>query len=76
LFGAETSGTILLYDYHGNLLFKGGITGSRGHAGDNLGEDAIASLCLGQAAATNQTPVFGCSLFGESVALAAAGGAK
>src|SRR5579859_967899 len=38
LFGAETSGCVLLFDTHGRLLFKGGITGSRGHAGDNAAE--------------------------------------
>jgi hypothetical protein len=73
LFGAETSGTMLLYDARGNLLFKGGITGSRGHAGDNPGEDTIGSLCLAQAAGTNQTPVFGCSLFGKRDSLTAGG---
>ena len=62
LFGAETSGYVLLYDAQGRLLFRGGITGSRGHAGDNAGEDAIGTLLAGQAAQTQQTPVYGCSL--------------
>jgi len=65
LFGAETSGDVLLYDTHGQLLFKGGITGSRGHAGDNLGESAIISLLAGQEANLKQTPVYGCSLVGK-----------
>ena len=76
LFGAETSGTVLLYDSGGNLLFKGGITGARGHAGDNPGESAVAAFCLGQPATTNQTPVFGCSLLGECEAPDTAGGVK
>jgi hypothetical protein len=76
LFGAETSGTVLLYDFHGNLLFKGGITGARGHAGDNMGESTIASLCFGQPAGTNQTPVFGCSLLSECENPTVAGGGK
>jgi hypothetical protein len=62
LFGAETSGYVLLYDTHGQLLFRGGITGSRGHAGDNAGENAIVSLLTGQDVSLKQTQVFGCSL--------------
>lgn len=65
-FGAETSGYVLLYNPQGQLLFRGGITGSRGHAGDNLGESAIISLALGKPAAVTQTPVYGCSLLDES----------
>src|ERR1041384_5717141 len=40
-FGAETSSYVVLYDSRGVLLFKGGITAGRGHAGDNAGADAI-----------------------------------
>ena len=65
-FGAETSGYVLLYDPHGKLLFRGGITGSRGHAGDNVGESAIISLAMGKPASVAQTPVYGCSLLNES----------
>lgn len=65
LFGAETSGYVLLYDAHGQLRFKGGITGSRGHVGDNAGEDAIISLLAGQEANSKQTQVYGCSLLGK-----------
>jgi hypothetical protein len=65
LFGAETSGHVLLYDTHGQLLFNGGITESRGHAGDNAGENTIVSLVSGQTASLKQTPVFGCSLLSE-----------
>jgi hypothetical protein len=65
LFGAETSGYVLLYDPRGQLRFKGGITGSRGHAGDNDGEDAIVSLLAGQQVNLKQTPVYGCSLLGK-----------
>ena len=62
LFGAETSGYVLLYDTRGQLLFKGGITGSRGHAGDNPGETAVCSLLAGRQVNLNQIPVYGCSL--------------
>jgi hypothetical protein len=64
LFGAETSGFVLLYDSHGQLRFKGGITGSRGHAGDNAGEDAVVLLLTGRETGLKQTPVYGCSLLG------------
>lgn len=65
-FGAETSGYVLLYNPQGQLLFRGGITGSRGHAGDNAGESAIISLAMGKAAGVTQTPAYGCSLLSES----------
>ena len=65
LFGAETSGYLVLYDPHGRLLFKGGITGSRAHAGDNAGENAVVALLTGHEASLAQTPVYGCSLLGE-----------
>ena len=42
-FGAATSGETLLYDAAGTLVFSGGITGSRGHAGDNYAQRAIAA---------------------------------
>jgi len=64
LFGAETSGFVLLYNPQGKLLFKGGITGSRGHAGDNAGEGSIVTLISGQHSPVTETPVYGCSLFG------------
>jgi len=61
-FGVATSGHTLLYDDLGQLQFSGGITGSRGHAGDNAGRTAIVSLLLHQAAERRFTSVFGCSL--------------
>ena len=61
-FGVETSGHTLLFDPQGRLLFSGGITGSRGHSGDNAGRSAIVSLLNNQPVARAQTSVFGCSL--------------
>ena len=61
-FGAETSGHTLLFDRDGGLLFSGGITQSRGHAGENAGERAIVSMVNNQPAARTGTFVFGCAL--------------
>lgn len=61
-FGAETSGHTLLFGVDGHLLFSGGITASRGHAGDNAGESAIVALVNQQIPAQTQTLVFGCAL--------------
>jgi len=69
-FGAETSGYAVLYDPQGRLLFRGGITGGRGHWGDNAGEDTVAALVTGGATDAKQTPVFGCSLLGNCGELA------
>ena len=65
LFHAETSGQTVLYDPAGNLLFRGGITGARGHAGDNAGRTAIVSLLTSDEAEERDTPVFGCPLFAQ-----------
>jgi hypothetical protein len=61
-FGAETSGHTFLFDDRGQLLFSGGITGSRGHVGDNAGESAIIALANNQRPGRATTLVFGCSL--------------
>ncbi|WPJ95267.1 hypothetical protein SH580_17740 [Coraliomargarita algicola] len=60
-FGAETSGATLVYAGSGQLLFRGGITASRGHYGDNVGRLAIQQLVNGRDA-ERQTAVFGCLL--------------
>ncbi|HEY2801146.1 MAG TPA: hypothetical protein VGI85_11155 [Chthoniobacterales bacterium] len=62
LFGAETSGHTLLFGRDGSLLFSGGITDSRGHAGGNKGESAIVALVNNQRPALNRTMVFGCRI--------------
>jgi len=63
-FGAAVSGQALLYHPAGALLFSGGITGSRGHCGDNPGRSAVVSLIVSGASDRRETPVFGCSLSG------------
>jgi hypothetical protein len=62
-FHSATSGQAILYDAGGRLLFSGGITGSRGHAGDNAGRSAIESLVNTGMADQTETFVFGCPLF-------------
>ena|SRR3989442_9212026 len=62
-FHAETSGQVVLYNPEGNLLFSGGITASRGQAGDNAGETAIESLVNAGSASSDRSFVFGCPLF-------------
>lgn len=61
-FGAETSGQMYLYDASGRLLFSGGITAARGHAGDSVGRTAILSLLKHEPTSVQTSSVFGCSL--------------
>jgi hypothetical protein len=64
-FGARTSGQSLLYDAAGRLVFNGGITAARGHAGANDGQDAVMALLRGGSPRHRTTPVFGCALYGD-----------
>jgi hypothetical protein len=61
-FGAESSGYVVLYGPDGRLLFSGGITAGRGHAGDNTGENVVVSLMNNKFVGLKHTPVYGCSL--------------
>jgi hypothetical protein len=61
-FGAATSGHAFLFSRAGELLFNGGITAVRGHAGDNPGASAILSLIIEGTAEIHETAVFGCPL--------------
>lgn len=67
LFNATTSGQTLLFNNEGRLLFSGGITGSRGHSGDNSGLKAVVSLLNTGKADRSKTFVFGCSLVEPNV---------
>lgn len=58
-FGAETSGHVLLYGVDGALQFSGGITGARGHVGDNEGLRSVIAI-IGGASAPHTHPIFGC----------------
>ncbi len=61
-FHVTASGHTLLYNARGKLLFSGGITFTRGHAGDNAGRAAIESYALGVLPGYHQTPVYGCPI--------------
>ncbi len=67
-FGAYTSGQVLLYDPKGQLVFNGGITGSRGHEGLNKGRQAIAQWIRQGQSDRASTFVFGCLLHAEAEA--------
>jgi hypothetical protein len=60
--GNLTSGGVVLYDAGGKLRYQGGITGSRGHEGDNAGEQAIIEILLGRRSGHKSMPVFGCPI--------------
>ncbi|WP_133796011.1 hypothetical protein [Prosthecobacter fusiformis] len=62
LFHAATSGQTLLYDGGAKLVFEGGITAARGHAGDSAGQQAVLTLLEKKLAGVIETPVFGCAL--------------
>lgn len=62
IFHAVTSGQGVLYDAAGKLRFSGGITGSRGHEGQNAGRAAVVEIVRGRSSPLMTTPVFGCPL--------------
>jgi len=64
-FGVITSGQTVLYDETGALVFSGGITGARAHAGDNAGRASIVALLNQGGTDVSLTSVFGCALFAE-----------
>lgn len=65
LFNLQTSGSTLLYNSAGKLLFSGGITSSRGHWGDNAGSQAISDLITKGNSEKKLTAAFGCNLFNK-----------
>ena len=64
-FGAETSGCFLLFNPHGDLLFRGGITADCGREGDNAAAERLVAFLTGKASAAAQTPVYGRPLLSE-----------
>ena len=74
-FGALTSGQVALYNRAGHLVFNGGITGSRGHVGDNIGAHTVVAVVRGDGgfsqrlATTHHAAVFGCPLKDDRASL-------
>jgi hypothetical protein len=64
IFGAATSGHVFVYDGRGILQFSGGITGARGHTGDNQYLEVAKKTIISKNPKFATTPVFGCSLRG------------
>lgn len=64
-FSVATSGHALLYGADGRLLYSGGLTAARGHAGDNPGCTAIEAKITQAEPTAHRAPVFGCELFGR-----------
>jgi hypothetical protein len=56
------SGETLLYDPHGRLVFRGGLTAGRGHAGDSPGRRAVVACFNEPTPERRDLPVFGCPL--------------
>lgn len=65
-FGVAASGHTLLYDAAGALVFSGGVTGARGHEGDNAGrQELLAALAAHRGGGEGEparTRVYGCAL--------------
>jgi hypothetical protein len=66
-FRVRTSGHVVAYGSDGQLIFSGGVTGSRGHEGSNSGRDKLTAQIQTSAVDDEQTgpssfPVYGCSL--------------
>jgi hypothetical protein len=60
-FGAKTSGHVVVYDAFGIRRYSGGITGSRGHVGDNVGRRLVEQIIDGAPGDLTHA-VFGCAL--------------
>lgn len=65
--GSLVSGATVAYDSDGKLVFQGGLTATRGHAGPSVGIDALTYIVQGKSIPELcKTPTFGCSLNEES----------
>ncbi|TVQ51687.1 MAG: hypothetical protein EA377_11985 [Phycisphaerales bacterium] len=62
-FSARTSGQVLFYDRNGELRFAGGITPSRGKAGDLRHARALWDVLRRERSDAAESPVYGCPLF-------------
>ena len=66
-FGAKTSGHVVLFDGAGRVVYSGGLTGGRGHEGDNAGLDRALTALRGETPELGTAPVFGCEIDGENL---------
>lgn len=73
IFHGATSGHFILYGVDGSRLFDGGITSSRGHAGDSRGLGTLLALAYGQAPEQRRTAVFGCPILAPPIDALAGG---
>lgn len=60
--GAVVSGHTVVFDRGGRLIFSGGVTSARGHAGDSEGRRRIVALLHGQGEVLTVAPTFGCDI--------------
>ncbi len=61
-FEVNTSGYLLCFNKEKQRIFGGGITGSRGHEGENRGADSIVCI-MNRKPAEQRFPVFGCQIW-------------
>lgn len=61
-FDAGTSGQVVLYDPSGRLRYHGGVTGARGHEGDNRGRERVIAQLDRARPEPLAAPVYGCEL--------------
>ena len=66
LYGAQTSGHVMLFESRGACVFSGGLTPSRGHDGANPGRAAILSIVFSGSSDRSSTEVYGCRLTGSN----------
>lgn len=64
-FGAIASGHVVVFDPAGRVRFSGGITGARGHEGDNPGRSGASAAIL-RSLDAGTGPTFGCDLVGAA----------
>lgn len=62
-FGAATSGQTYAFSSDGALLFRGGLTSSRGHLGPSQGLESLENILINGRVTWNKTPVYGCALW-------------
>jgi hypothetical protein len=62
LFGATTSGFVMLFDQIGGRQFSGGITEARGHEGENAGLSNLRAILRNEIRSADGIPAFGCRL--------------